>query len=81
VWKCSSLLESLQSLIEYETRGVEDDGIHDCGFVCGVALNDIRALLAGSMRECLRDRFYGDSMQGGQAVYESGDVACDQASS
>jgi hypothetical protein len=45
------LLESLQSLVEDETGGVEDDGIHDSIFVCSVALSDMCALLTEWMRE------------------------------
>jgi hypothetical protein len=61
----SSLLESLQSLVENETRGVEDYGIHDSMFVCSVALSDICALLTERMREYPGDLFQGNDTQRG----------------
>jgi hypothetical protein len=61
----SSLLESLQSLVENETRGVEDDGIHNSMSVCYVALSDICALLTERMREYPGDLFQGNGTQRG----------------
>jgi hypothetical protein len=71
MWNCSSLLECLQSLIKYETRGVEYYGVHGCGLICGTPFSEILVLLTGSRRDCLRDTFYEIARRNDQAVYES----------